>query len=241
MFSYFANPERFMRISGPVAVGAGAVTVVLLAWGLYLGLFVAPPEADQQEYVRMVFIHAPIAIISLMGYTALGVASFIYLVWRHSLADAAAKAIAPIGALYAALTLVTGSIYGRPTWGTWWEWDGRLASMLVLFLFFLGYIALRAAIDDERQSARAGGILALVGLVNVPIVKFSVDWWQTLHQPAGDGLLGTDSLAEPFRLPFVLSFFGFAFLFLTLALVRTRAAVFRKRAEALIRARERAA
>ncbi len=182
MFSYFSNPERFMRISGPIAIGAGIVAAVLLAWGVYLGLFVAPPEQDQQDYVRMVFIHAPIASLSLMGYVAMAVASFIYLVWRHSLADAAAKAIAPIGALYAALTLITGSIYGRPTWGTWWEWDGRLASMLVMFLLYLGYIALRTAIDDERQSARAGAILAMVGVVNVVIVKFSVDWWATLHQ-----------------------------------------------------------
>jgi heme exporter protein C len=238
MFSYLANPQRFMRFSGPVAIGAGVLAAALLAWGFYLGLFVAPPEADQRESVRMVFVHAPVAIISLMGYVALGVASLFYLIWRHSLADAAAKAIAPVGALYAFLTLVTGSIYGRPTWGTWWEWDGRLASMLVLFLFFLGYIALRAAIDDDRQSARAGAILALVGLVNVPIVKFSVDWWATLHQ--GSTNFGM-SLDPEFRLPFILCFFGFAFLFLSLALVRTRTAVYRKRAEALQRARERAA
>lgn len=238
MFSYFANPERFMRISGPIAAGSGVMAVVLLAWGFWLGLFVAPPEADQAEYVRMVFVHAPVAILSLMGYVALGVASLMYLVWRHSLADAAAKAIAPIGALYAFLTLVTGSIYGRPTWGTWWEWDGRLASMLVLFLFFLGYMALRSAIDDERQSARAGAILALVGLVNVPIVKFSVDWWATLHQPSTNFGM---TLAPDYRPPFYLCFFGFALLYLALGLVRTRAAVYRKRAEALQRVRERAA
>jgi heme exporter protein C len=238
MFSYLANPERFMRVSRPVAIGAGALAVVLLAWGVYLALFVVPPEADQREDVRMVFIHAPIAMLSLMGYVALGVASLFFIVWRHTLADAAAKAIAPIGALYAALTLVTGSIYSKPTWGTWWEWDGRLASMLVLFLFFLGYLALRAAIEDDRQSARAGAILALVGLVNVPIVKFSVDWWATLHQPSTD--FGR-TLAPEFRPAFYICFFGFALLFLALGLVRTRAAVYRKRAEALTRARERAA
>jgi heme exporter protein C len=240
MWSYFSNPERFMRVSGPIALGSGIVAAVLLGWGIYLGLFVAPPEADQQDYVRMVFIHAPIASLSLMGYVGLGIASLIYLVWRHSLADAAAKAIAPIGALYAALTLITGSIYGRPTWGTWWEWDGRLASMLVMFLLYLGYIALRVAIDDERQSARAGAILALVGLVNVPIVKFSVDWWATLHQ-RGIFQDGGVTLAPQFLPPFFLCMGGFAVLFLALALVRTRAAVYRKRAEALLRARERAA
>jgi heme exporter protein C len=238
VINYLANPERFMRISGPVAWLAGALAAVLLLWGGYLGLFVAPPEADQREYVRMVFMHAPVASLSLMGYTALGVASFFYLVWRHSLADAAARAIAPLGAMFAFLALVTGSIYSRPTWGTWWEWEGRLASTLVLFLFYLGYIALRAAIDDERQSARAGAILALVGLVNVPIVYFSVDWWATLHQ-RGTGL--GRSLAPEFRLPFYLCLGGFALLFLALALVRTRTAVYRKRAEALQRAAERAA
>jgi heme exporter protein C len=238
MFSYLANPERFMRVSGPVAWIAGAGAVVLLAWGVYLGLFVVPQEADQREYVRMVFVHAPVASLSILGYVALGGASLFYIVWRHTLADAAARAIAPLGAMFAFLTLVTGSLYGRPTWGTWWEWDGRLASTLVLFLLYLGYIALREAIDDERQSARAGAILALVGLVNVPIVYFSVEWWATLHQPStGFGR----SLAPEFRLPFYLCFFGFAFLFFALALVRTRAAVWRRRAEALERAAERTA
>ncbi len=240
MFSYLANPQRFMRISGPVAIGASVLAAGLLSFGIWHGLFVAPPEADQQEYVRMLFVHAPIASLSIMGYVGLGAASLFYLVWRHSLADAAARAIAPIGALYAFLTLATGSIWGRPTWGTWWEWDGRLASMLLLFLLFLGYIALREAIDDERQSARAGAILALVGLVNVPIVKFSVDWWATLHQRSlfQDGGV---TLAPQFLPGFFSCFLGFAMLFLALGLVRTRTAVYRKRAEALERARERMA
>jgi heme exporter protein C len=241
MFSYLANPERFMRISGPVTAAAGALAAILLALGVWLGLFVAPAEADQGQYVRMVFVHAPIAILSVAGYVALGAASLFYVVWRHSLADAAARAIAPMGALFAFLTLVTGSIYGRPTWGTWWEWDGRLASMLVLFLLYLGYMALRSAIDDERQSARAGAILALVGLVNVPIVEFSVNWWATLHQPNWNLAQLNRSLAPQFVPPFLLCLGGFAALFLALALVRTRAAVYRKRAEGLQRALERAA
>ncbi len=240
MFSYLANPERFMRISGPVAAVAGVLAAALLAAGVWLGLFVAPPEADQGDYVRMVFVHAPVASLSLAGYVALGVASLFYLVWRHSLADAAARAIAPLGAMFAFLTLATGSIYGRPTWGVWWVWDGRLSSMLVLFLLYLGYMALRASIDDERQSAQAGAILALVGLVNVPIVKFSVDWWATLHQP-GVFQRGGITLADEFLPAFFLCFAGFAALFVSLALVRTRAAVHRKRAESLQRALERAA
>lgn len=238
MLSGLANPERFMRYSGPLAIAFGALAAVLTPWALWDAFFVAPPEADQGQFARILFIHAPSAWLAMFGYVGLGAASFTFLVWRHLLADAAARAVAPLGAAFAFLTLATGSIWGRPTWGAWWVWDARLASMLVLFLFYLGYMALRASLDDERQSARAGAILALVGLVNLPIVKFSVEWWATLHQPASVMRLGRPTMDAAFLQPLLLSFAGLTALFIALAIVRTRAAVYRRRAEALQRARE---
>ena len=240
MISYLANPERFMRISRPVAIGCGALAAGLIGWAMYAAFFVAPPEADQGQVARIIFVHVPSAWLAMMGYAALGAASFTYLVWRHSLADAAARAIAPIAGAFAFLMLATGSIWGRPTWGVWWVWDGRLASALVQLLLILGYMALRGALDDERQSARAGAILALVGLVNLPIIHFSVEWWATLHQGSIFQEEGT-TLAPGFLWPLMASAAGFTALFAALALVRTRAAVFRRRAEALQRAQERAA
>jgi len=238
MISGLANPERFMRYSGPMAIGFAVLAAVLIPWAMWGAFFVAPPEADQGNYARILFIHAPSAWLAMFGYVGLGLSSFVFLVWRHLLADAAARAIAPLGAAFAFLTLVTGSIWGRPTWGAWWVWDARLASMLVLFLLYLGYIALRGALENESQSARAGAILALVGLFNLPIVKFSVDWWATLHQPASVLRLGGPTMDAVFLQPLLLSFAGMTALFVALSLVRTRAAVYRRRALSLQRARE---
>ena len=181
MLTALANPQRFMafsRIAAPVcAVAAG----LLILSGLWFG-FAAPEDYQQGETVRIMFVHVPAAWIGMGAYVALGASSFFGLVFRHALAHAAARACAPLGAGFTALALVTGSLWGRPMWGTWWVWDARLTSMLVLFLFYLGYMALQASIDDEAKGARAAAILALVGLVNLPIVHFSVTWWSGLHQ-----------------------------------------------------------
>ena len=243
MIAYLANPERFMRYSRPAALICGALAAVLIGWAMYAAFFVAPQEADQGDFSRILFIHAPSAWLGMGGYAALGVASFTYLVWRHSLADSVARAIAPLGAAFTFLMLVTGSIWGRPTWGTWWEWDGRMASALMLFIQYLGYMALRAAIDDERQSARAGAILGMIGLVWLPIIRYSVDWWATLHQGASVDFVnpGNSSMAPGFLVPLLVSFAGYSFLFAALVFVRTRSAVFRRRVITLERARERAA
>ncbi|HZZ35836.1 MAG TPA: heme ABC transporter permease CcmC, partial [Caulobacteraceae bacterium] len=187
----------------------------------------------QGDSVRIMFVHVPAAWLSMASYGALGGASFFSLVFRHALADAAARAAAPLGAAFTLLALVTGSLWGRPMWGAWWVWDARLTSVLVLFLLFVGYIALRASIDDEARGARAGAILALVGLINLPIVKFSVDWWNTLHQGESIFRAGGPTLAAVYLLPLGLMGAGYMAAFAALWLVRTRAEVWRRRAGAL--------
>lgn len=181
MINFLANPERFNRVFAPVRPYLGGLAAVLLLWGLYL-CFAAPEDYQQGDTVRIMFIHVPAAWMGLFCYMVIGVASFFGLIFRHALADAAAKALAPIGAALTALALFTGALWGKPMWGTWWEWDGRMTSTLVLLLFYLGYMALHAAIEDEVKAAKMSAVLAMVGLINLPIIKFSVEWWNSLHQ-----------------------------------------------------------
>ena len=223
-----ANPERFMRFTRPLTPGLWAVAAVLLAVGTWLG-FTAPADYQQGDTVRIMFVHVPTASLGLMAYGALGVASFFALVFRHPLADAAARAAALPGATFTALALVTGSLWGQPMWGTWWVWDARLTSVLVLFLFYLGYMALRSAIDDEAKAARAAAVLGLVGLVNLPIVKFSVDWWNTLHQPASLLRMGGTSLDPVFLAPLLTMMAAYGALFLAVWLTAIRTEVTRRR------------
>ena len=230
MFAALANPHRFLAFSRWAAPILGAVAVVLIAWGLWLGLN-APPDYQQGETVKIMFIHVPAAWSSMLAYACLGGASFISLVFRHALADAAAKAAAPLGAAFTGMALVTGSLWGRPMWGAWWVWgDARLVSVLVLFLLFLGYIALRASIDDEAKGARAAEILALVGLINLPIIKFSVDWWNTLHQGESIFRVGGPTLATVYLVPLALAGAGYSTAFAALWLCRIRALVWQRRA-----------
>ena len=229
MLTALANPARFMALSRPLAPALGALGLLLLAWGLWLGVR-APPDYQQGNTVLIMFVHVPAAYMGLFAYLCLGGASFAGLVWRHALADAAAKAAAPLGAGFTFLALVTGSLWGKPMWGAWWVWDARLTSVLVLFLLYLGYLALHAAVEDEAKAARAAAVLALVGLVNLPIVKFSVDWWQTLHQPASVVRAGGSTLAPVYLQPLLITAAAYTGLFLSLWLVRTRAEVWRRRA-----------
>ena len=182
----FANPKRFMDVSGAFLPWLTAGAALALAAGLYLG-FSAPPDYQQGTTVRMMFVHVPAAWCAMMAYGLMALASIIGLVNRHPLADVAARTAAPLGAVFTALGLVTGSLWGRPMWGAWWVWDGRLTSFLLLLFLYLGYIALSGAIEDETRAARACAILAIVGAVNLPIIEFSVDWWTTLHQ--GESIL----------------------------------------------------
>lgn len=223
-----ANPDRFMRFTGPLVPVLWTCALGLLLAGTWFS-FTAPADYQQGDTVRIMFIHVPAASLGLMAYGALGVSSFFALVFRHPLADAAARAAAVPGAAFTALALVTGSLWGQPMWGTWWVWDARLTSVLVLFLFYLGYMALRASIDDEAKAARAAAVLGLVGLINLPIVKFSVDWWNTLHQPASLLRSGGTSV-DPVFLPALLTMMAaYAVLFGAIWLTSIRTEVRRRR------------
>ena len=233
MFAFLANPDRFMAFSRWAAPLFGAVAALLLLAGLYLG-FAAPEDYQQGDTVRIMFIHVPAAWLGMFAYLCLGVASFLTLVFRHALADAAARSAAPLGAAFTALALVTGSLWGRPMWGTWWVWDARLTSVLVLFLLYLGYMALRAAIDDEVRAGRAAAILALAGLINLPVIHYSVQWWNSLHQ--GSSVFAAergDQLPAVYLTPLALMGLGYLALFGSLWLVRIRAEVWRRRASVL--------
>jgi len=229
----YANPTRFLSLSRPLVPWLGTLALALLAGGLFLGLRV-PPDYQQGETVRVMFIHVPAAWTAMMAYGLMAVASLVGLVWRHPLADQAAKAAAPLGALFTALGLVTGAIWGAPMWGTWWVWDGRLTSFLLLFFLYLGYIALWNAIEDETRAARAAAILALIGAVNLPVIEFSVDWWATLHQ--GESILrkGGPLISAVYLWPLFLMALGYTFAFFTLWLMRIETEILTRRARSLM-------
>jgi heme exporter protein C len=231
-----ANPARFMSFTRPLTPVLWAIAIVLLAVGTWLS-FAAPGDYQQGDTVRIMFVHVPASTLGLAAYSALGVSSFFALVFRHPLADAAARAAALPGAAFTALALITGSLWGQPMWGTWWVWDARLTSVLVLFLFYLGYMALRASIDDEQKAARAAAVLGLVGLINLPIVKFSVDWWNTLHQPASLLRAGGSSLDPVFLAPLLTMMAAWGALFLAVWLTSIRTEITRRRVQTL-RARQ---
>lgn len=233
MLTRFANPARFMRASGKALPWLGAATGFVLAAGLVWSLVIAPPDYQQGETVRIMFIHVPSAWMALQIYLFIAIASAIALVWRHPLAEIAGQAAAPVGAAFTLVCLATGSLWGRPMWGAWWVWDARLTSVLVLFFLYLGYIALVNAFDDRGRGARAGALLALVGVVNLPIIKFSVDWWNTLHQPASVMRLGGPTIALSMLLPLLVMAVAFMLLFLWLLLLRMRTALNERKIEAL--------
>jgi heme exporter protein C len=232
MITALANPLRFMSVTRPLVPVLAYVTAILFAVGIWLS-FTAPADYQQGDTVRIMFVHVPAAWMGLFVYACVGIASFFSLVYRHPLADAAAKAAAPLGAGFAFLALATGSLWGRPMWGTWWEWDARLTSMLITFLFYLGYMALRASLDDEAKAARAAAILALIGLVNLPIVHFSVNWWNTLHQGASVFRIGGPTISWSILAPLLVMALAYNLLFAVLWIVGIRTEVTLRRAAAL--------
>ncbi|MBV9523775.1 MAG: heme ABC transporter permease [Alphaproteobacteria bacterium] len=232
----FANPARFMRLSGVVLPWIAAATALLIVLGLLLALFIAPPDYQQGESVRIMYVHVPAAWMASAAYVFLALASAAALIWRHPLADIAAAEAAPLGAGFALICLLSGSLWGKPMWGAWWVWDARLTSMLVLFFLYLGYIALVNAFDEEERGARVGAILALVGIVDLPIIKFSVDWWNTLHQPASVFRLGGPTIDPAMLVPLLVMAAGFTAFFATVLLIRMRGAVIARKLRALRRA-----
>jgi heme exporter protein C len=227
-----ANPTRVLRIAGAVLPWSAALTVLLLGTGLYYALVASPIDYQQKDTVRIMYIHVPAAFMAMGGYGLIAVASAVALIWRHPVADLTAKAAAPIGAGFTIICLVTGSLWGQPTWGTWWVWDARLTSVLVLFFLYAGYIAIWEAYDDPSRAARAAAILALVGSVNLPIIHYSVVWWNTLHQGPSLSLAGSEIDPAMLR-PLFLMLGGFAAYFVTVLIYRLRAEILARRLRAL--------
>ncbi len=233
MFHYFANPTRFLRLSTKIEPFALIGMLGCLAAGLWFALFSSPSDYQQGDTVRIMYIHVPSAWMALFCYTAMAAMSAVALIWKHPLADVGARATAPIGACFTFLALVTGSLWGKPMWGTWWVWDARLTSVLVLFFLYLGYMALQNAFDDPNRGARAAAILALVGFVNVPIIKFSVDWWNTLHQPASVVRMDGPAVHASMLTPLLLMALAFKLYYVYMVLVRMRRELMAVRLRAL--------
>ena len=229
----FANPARFMRLSATLMPWCALGAAILIGLGIYLALFVVPPDYQQGDDVRIMYVHVPAAWMASFVYALMAVASGIAIIWRHPLADIAAQSAAPLGAGFTLVCLVTGSLWGARMWGTWWVWDARLTSVLVLFFLYLGYIALVNAFDEPGRGARAGAILALVGVVNLPIIKFSVDWWNTLHQPASVFRLGAPTIAASMLWPLLIMALGFLLFFAALLMLRMRTALIAAKVRAL--------
>jgi heme exporter protein C len=218
----YANPQRFLNLARKLTPWTWGAAIALLLVGLYLGLIAAPPDYQQGDAARIMYVHVPAAWMAMFVYASMAISSAVAFIWKHPLADVAAKASAPIGAVFTALALVTGMLWGQPMWGTWWVWDARLTSVLILFFLYLGYIVLWSAIEEPTRAARAARILALVGAINLPIIKFSVDWWNTLHQTAS--VFRTDGPTMPASMltPLLIMGLGYTMLFVALLLVRMR-------------------
>jgi len=234
MFDWLANPNRFNKITEKIQPYILLIAITTLISGLYFGLFDSPKDYQQGDAVRIMYVHVPSAWLASFLYFSLAISCVFYLVWKHPLADLVSSSIAPIGALFSALTLVTGSLWGKPMWGTWWVWDARLTSMLVLFFFYLSYILLSNAFERKIDGSKTASVLAIVGLINLPIVKFSVDWWHTLHQPASIIKIGGPSIDDKMLLPLILMIFALSFFSLYMIILNVKTKLIEKKCEALL-------
>ncbi|HSO48018.1 MAG TPA: heme ABC transporter permease [Rhizobiaceae bacterium] len=223
-----ANPSRFLALAGPVIPWLAGLTALMFALGLWLALL-APEDYQQGRSVLIMFVHVPAAWLAMLCYSVMSLSALGTLVWRHPLADVSIRAALPVGAAFTLLALVTGSLWGKPMWGTWWVWDARLTSVLVLFIVYLGLMALARAIEDPATSARALAVVTLVGFINIPIIKFSVDWWNTLHQPASVSRFGRPAMDAAFLYPLFAMAIAFTLLFTTLQLMNMRNEILRRR------------
>ena len=233
LFNRLANPTRFVKLATALLPWTALLALACLGSGLYFALFASPADYQQGESVRIMYVHVPSAWLAMAGYSTVAISSACALIWKHPLADLVAKSASPIGACFALLCLVTGSLWGKPMWGTWWAWDARLTSVLILFFLYIGHYALLHAFDDAQRGAKAAAVLALAGFVNVPIIKFSVDWWNTLHQPASISKMGMPSIDPRMLLPLLLMALGYTFFFVTVLLVRVKGEILAAKIRAL--------
>ncbi len=222
MFDYLASPARFGRINAIISPIIWAGFGAAFALGLYFAFFASPADYQQGETVRIMYIHVPSAWMALLAYVAMAVMALFYLVWRHPLADIAARSMALPGASFAFITLVTGALWGRPMWGTWWVWDARLTSMLILFFLYLGYILLVDSFNSRERGSKSGAVLLLIGVINIPIIKFSVDWWNTLHQGASVFRAGGALIDKSMLIPLLLMATAALLWFMGVTLLRMR-------------------
>ena len=229
----FANPARFQRLVDPLLPWLAVAAVGLFAFGLWWGLVRSPADYQQGDTVRIMYVHVPAAWLAMLVYGLVALASAASLIWRHPLADIAARAASPLGAGFTLIALATGMLWGKPMWGTWWVWDARLTSVLILFFLYLGHIALTHAFDDPTRGARAAAVLAIVGVINLPIIKFSVDWWNTLHQPASVLRLAGPTIDPAMLAPLFMMAGAYLALFLALQIVRMKTELASARIRAL--------
>jgi heme exporter protein C len=218
----YADPERAYKLSGTLLPWFSILAILLVGTGSIWGLLFAPTDYQQGDSYRIIFIHVPAASMSMAAYMGMAVASFIGLVWQIKSADWAAAAIAPIGAVITFIALLTGAAWGKPMWGTWWVWDARLTSELVLLFLYLGVISLYASFEDKVLAARASGILAIVGVINIPIIKYSVDWWSSLHQPSTIRITEKSTMSTDMLYPLLINIFGFGMMIGAITLIRYR-------------------
>ena len=222
MLNKYANPKRFSDLSIRILPWSGWITLIMITSGLYFSFWGSPPDYQQGQTVRIMYVHVPAAWMALFIYAFIAIFSGVGLIWKNPIAHIAASAAAPVGACYTLICIVTGSLWGKPIWGAWWVWDARLTSVLVLLFLYIGFIVLRNAFDDVRRGEQSSAILALIGAVNLPIIKFSVDWWNTLHQPASITKIGLPSIHTSMLIPLLLMASGFMALFVTLTIIRIR-------------------
>ena len=234
MFDYLANPTRFLKVANVVEPVVWVIFMITGLYGLYLGFLASPADYQQGETVRIMYIHVPAAWMALMAYFVMAVAAFFFLVWKHPLADIGARAMALPGAGFALICLVTGSFWGRPMWGTWWVWDARLTSMLILFFLYIGYIALADGFDRSERGSKSASVLLLVGVINLPIIKFSVDWWNTLHQGASVMRLDGPSIDPSMLTPLLLMAVAMKCWFIAISLGRMRTLLTERRIDVLV-------
>ena len=234
MFDWLANPHRFSRLTGNLQLPLIILSITMISLGLYYGLFDSPKDYQQGDAVRIMYVHVPSAWLASFLYFSLAISCIFYLVWKHPLADLIANAIAPIGLVFSVLTLITGSLWGKPMWGTWWVWDARLTSMLILFFFYLGFILLSNAFERKIDGSKTASVLAIIGLINLPIIKFSVDWWHTLHQPSSILRMDGPSIDKEMLFPLALMMVGFSLFSLYLIIINVKTMLMEKKCEALI-------